>query len=457
MNHFFVVIFVCLTVPVFGQIPAKLSPAEKVYGLSKFWQEVNYNFVYLNKVDKNKWDSAYVSLIDKVQKTENDYEYYRLMRKFCAMLKDGHTTIDYPENIKSKLFKSMFGEYRILIKNINHKAIITNVNPSKKDILPIGSEIIAVNNLPVREYIAQFVSPYISSSTDHLLEDEATNMMLVGLEGDKYNLTIKKPDGKTINLEVQHANCAETEIYPKIPNPNLLDLKWHENQIAYVALNSFQEKAIDSIFISKLPELYKAKALIIDLRENGGGMGDYGLEILQYLIPDQQVYGARSRTRNHIATYKAWGEMVTPKDTANNPEYRKAYLSYIGEYYYDFPLKPTTLKTDHKRLIVPTVVLIGHKTESAAEDFLIYADKQPHFTTMGSPTVGSTGQPFYFLLPGGAQARVCTKQDTYPDGRPFVGIGIAPDIQVEQSVSEYLNKTDKVLDTAILFLKKKIK
>ena len=108
------------------------------------------------------------------------------------MLKDGHTTIDYPETIQSKLMKTMFGEYRIFIENVDHKAIITKVNPSKKEVLPIGSEIISVNELSTDEYIAQFVSPYISSSTSHILEDIATSEMLQGLEGEQYILEIKK-------------------------------------------------------------------------------------------------------------------------------------------------------------------------------------------------------------------------------------------------------------------------
>jgi len=457
MKQVLTFVLILFTFYTFGQVPNTLTPAEKVYGLSKFWQEVNYNFVYLNRVDQLKWDSAYVSLIDKVQRTENDYEYYRLMKQFCAMLKDGHTNIDFPENIQSKLLKTMFGDYRIFIENIEHKAIITHINPSKKDIIPPGSEIIAVNNLPVKEYLAQFVSPYISASTNHVLEDMATVDMLQGFEGGQYHLKLKKPDSVIIELVVEHSRCSETAIYPsKTPENNVLDLKWLDRQIAYLALNSFQDKSIDSLFIDKLPELYSAKAMIVDLRKNGGGNGDYGLEILKYLIPNKEVNGSKSRTRNHIATYKAWGEMTNPKDTANNVEYRKAYLSYIGEYYYDFPNAPRTLKTSHKRLIIPTVVLIGHNTASAAEDFLVYANKQPHFTKIGSPTFGSTGQPYYFSLPGGAQARVCTKQDTYPDGTEFVGVGIIPDIFVEQTLSDYLNNIDPVLERAIKFLNQKL-
>ena len=458
VKNVFTYLFLCWAFSALGQMPNTLTASEKVYGLSKFWQEVNYNFVYFNRVDHKKWDSTYLSLIEEVQKTANDYEYYRLLKIFCAMLKDGHTNIDFPENIQSKLSKTMFGEYRIFIENIDHKAIITRVNLSKKDILPIGSEIISVNEYPTREYIVKFVSPYISSSTSHILEDISTSEMLQGLEGEQYKLKIKRPDGKTFELSVTHSKCSETELYPSIEeSTNLIDFKWHENQIAYIALNSFENESIDSLFVNKLPELYKAKALIIDLRKNGGGNGDYGLEILKYLIPDEAVYGSKSRTRNHIATYKAWGEMTNPKDTAIHTEYKKAYLNYIGEYYYEFPNTPRTLQTSHKRLLIPTAVLIGHYTASAAEDFLIYADKQPHFIKIGSPTFGSTGQPFHFYLPGGALARVCTKQDTYPDSREFVGFGVKPDIEIISTLNDYLNRKDPVLDKAIEYLKLKLK
>lgn len=458
MRQIFACLFLCWAFSALGQMPHTLTASEKVYGLSKFWQEVNYNFIYFNRVDHKKWDSTYLSLIDGVQKTANDYEYYRLLKRFCAMLKDGHTNIYFPENIQTKLSKTMFGEYRIFIENIDHKAIITRVNLSKKDILPIGSEIISVNEYPTKEYIAKFVSPYISSSTSHILEDISTTDMLQGLEGEQYKLKIKTPGGKTFELAVAHSTCAETELYPAIEeSTNLIDFKWHKNQIAYIALNSFENESIDSLFVNKLPELYKAKALIIDLRKNGGGNGDYGLEILKYLIPDETVYGPKSRTRNHLATYKAWGEMTNPKDTAIHPEYKKAYLNYIGEYYYEFPNTPRSLETNHKRLIIPTAVLIGHYTASAAEDFLLYADKQPHFIKLGSPTFGSTGQPFHFSLPGGAQARVCTKQDTYPDSREFVGYGIKPDIEITSTVSDYLNWKDPVLDKALEYLKQKLR
>lgn len=458
MQKYILLPLLLLMTETIAQVPAPLTNAEKVYGLSKFWQEVNYNFVYLEKVDRKKWDSTYVALIDKVQQTKNDYEYFRLMKLFCATLKDGHTNIEFPKHIQSQVMKTMFGEYRIVIENIQNKAIVTHINPSKKEIIHPGSEIMEVNGLATQDYKDQFVAPYISSSTRHILEDIATRDLLQGLEGDSYVLKIKKPNDEVVELTMTHSRSSETDLYPVPASAGtLLDFKWFDNKVAYLALNSFQDKAIDSIFITHLPELYKARGLIIDLRKNGGGNGQYGLDILKYLVPGKKVMGAKSQTRNHIATYKAWGEMVKPEDTASNPDFKKAYLSYIDKYYFDFPNSTESIKTDRKKVVIPTVVLIGHKTESAAEDFLIYADKQKHFTTVGSPTVGSTGQPFYFTLPGGAQARVCTKRDTYPDGREFVGVGIIPDVVVERTVSDYLNGSDPEVERAKLILIERIK
>ena len=99
-------------------------------------------------------------------------------------------------------------------------------------------------------------------------------------------------------------------------------------------------------------------------------------------------------------------------------------------------------------------MLIGYLTGSAAEDFLIYADKVPHFTKVGQPTYGSTGQPLFFDLPGGGSARVCTKRDTYPDGRDFVGVGVQPDVKAENTVEDFIAGRDRMLEIGIEVLKK---
>lgn len=454
-----------LTLAAKAQIPNTVTAEDKIYGLSKFWQEVNYNFVYLEKIDRVKWDSAYRVMIKTVQQTKNDYEYYLALQKFCALLKDGHTNVYFPKSIDTLIYKHDFGDYKIYLKNIDNKAIIIRTNQSKKDELSIGTEIIEVNRLPTQEYINQFIAPYISSSTDYALKDWAVWQLLAGMKGQKYEVKIKTPDGKTKILSLTHEKTIEKEIYPPLEDKQLLNFKWYDHQIAYISLNSFKNPKIDTLFIQKLSELYKAESLIIDLRFNGGGNGNVGRTILEYLTNDKLLYGSKSVTRNHLSTYKAWGVSLTSDDTINGkPEWsiskeeaKKCFLCFNDKYYYNFEYAPDTIKLNAKKIVIPTAILIGHNTASAAEDFLIYADRQKHMTKIGENTCGSTGQPFYFNLPGGGSAEVCTKKDTYPDGREFVGYGIKPDIEVKPTVNDYLQHNDPVLERALLYLQQKTK
>jgi C-terminal processing protease CtpA/Prc len=459
MKKISVIILVVIAINAFGQLPKTLTQAEKIYGLSKFWEEVNYNFIYLDKFGKEKWDSAYKQFIPIVLNTENDYQYFRELERFCALLKDGHTNIILPDKKEFQKMNTMFGDYRFFIENIDGKAIIVRTNLSKKSEIPIGSEVIEVNNLSTDDYIKKYVAPYIASSTDYIIRDWSISRLLSGFEGEIFNVKIKKPKGEIISLKLTHAKTTEEAAFPAFEEEGggLLEFKWLDNQIAYVALNSFQDPKIDSLFIQKLPELYKAKGLIIDLRYNGGGSTDIGTNILEYLTNDKVLYGSKSVTRNHIAAYKAWGVGLTAKDTATDKSDKKYFLCANNKYYYDLGFDTDSIKLKAKRIVVPTAILIGHNTGSSAEDFLIYADNQKHMIKIGENSFGSTGMPYSFDLVGGATARICTKKDTYPNGKEFVGYGVKPDIEVIPTVNDYIEKKDPVITKAVEYLKTKIK
>jgi C-terminal processing protease CtpA/Prc len=440
----------------FSQDPHTLSNGDRVFGLAKLWEEVNDNFVYMERVNRYAWDSTFRSLITEVQNTESDYQYYRKLQKFCAMLHDGHTNVVLPRRFDSLVFNSMFGKYRIFLGQIEGKAIVTSTNLSIKDEIPVGSEILKVNGQDTRDYIAANVAPYISSSTGYVLQDLAVSKLLQGLKGDRFDIMLRTPDGTMKEFSLTHERTAELDLYPAADKKGLLDFKWYDHQIAYLALNSFLDPKIDTLFEQRVPELYKAKALIIDLRNNGGGSTGIGEKILEYLTYDTLLYGEKSASRMLIPTYKAWGQWVRPEDTAGSDRARKSLLYFHDRAYYDFEYAPDTVRLAARRIVVPTVLLIGHTTASAAEDFLILADSQKHMIKIGENSFGSTGQPYMFDLPGGGSARVCTKRDTYPDGRQFVGYGVKPDIEMNLTVKDFLERKDPPLMKALEYLEGKI-
>ncbi len=388
-------------------------------------------------MDQLKWDDLFKEYTSKVQETSNDYEYYRLLQKFCATLKDGHTNVYFPKYIQENILNNHYGEYSFILNNIDGKAIITHVNESRKEEIPIGTEIIEVNGIPTKKYLDEFVLPFISASTTYTQEDWAISKLLEGYIGTTYDLKLLQPNGEEKTLNITIAKSDEKEMFPAIKKRELFEFKWYPNKTAYISLNSFSDWEIAEMFRKKNKELQQAESLIIDLRNNGGGNTIIGKVILHYLTEDTVFFGAKSQTRQNVAAFKARGN-----DT----------------YFYDLPYSPDTLGSGdkkllrNKRVIVPTAILIGHGTASAAEDFLIYADKQKHMTKIGEPTYGSTGQPLSFELPYGGMARVCTKKDTYPDGREFVGIGIQPDILVRKSRTDFIENKDPVLEKALEFL-----
>lgn len=483
-NLYFVagLLLLCSTLSSCGEKPSEpqpsdiITPAEKVYALSKFWQEVNYNFVFMPDVDRKMWDSAYLAYLDKALETKNDWEYYRLLQRFCALLNDGHTGISVawspldaveapdPNIVFLADRHNLFEEGKFRLMEVDGKIYVEFVNKSLAPTIPAGSEVIKINGMPVEEYLAEYSAPYISQSAPHIRRKNTVSDALKGLYGERMSFSFIKPDGTPLDITLTFGGTDDRfpEGYEMMfPDEQgdwkLFDLKWHENDIARVTLNSFNSYKTVDLFKEKLPELRKAKGVIIDLRGNGGGNTAVGASILQYFTPDNKLYGSKSRTRQNIASYKAWGAFQPAEDTVGNEWAKNALDAYEGRSYYDHGQYTPEITIPLKdRIIVPTVVLIGNNTASAAEDFMILCDNQSHIVSIGEPTYGSTGQPLFFDLIKGISARVCTKDDTYPDGRKFIGVGVLPDIEVIPTLEERKAGRDIPMERAMEYLQSKI-
>jgi hypothetical protein len=148
----------------FAQSLNQISKIDKLYGLTNYWQEVNYNFVYLNKVDKAKWNESYKKLLANVDSL-NDFEYYLELQKLSALLNDGHTQVYLPEYLQSQLIQSEFGGFKFYTDLIEEKVVVVRVSTTSKDMLPIGTEILNVNGQEVQQYMNEKVKPYLSASS----------------------------------------------------------------------------------------------------------------------------------------------------------------------------------------------------------------------------------------------------------------------------------------------------
>ena len=424
---------------------------ERIYGLSKFWEETSYNFAYFENVPHLDFDSLYKVYLPKVIATENDYEYYQLLKKFCATLKDGHTNIYLPDYLYDSLFYPP-----IRIRRIEDEVYIINVGKTYKDQIPRGSKITAVNGQPMLDYLNEEVYPYISAPY-YIVESKGAQLMLQGLKGTLKTITIETPAKKTKKVKVSLNGITEDWYYPytKYNNQSIVEFRQLENKIGYLSINSFADTSIITEFKKILPKLYLQKKLIIDIRFNGGGSSDVANTIVKHLTNKPYFFGIQGSTRKHLPSHKAWGAF-NDSDYVESLGFKVWPNEYADYYYNDVwemePLDTIKNNVTGQKLLIPLVILTSNETASAAEDFLVTLDNVKRGFIIGQKTYGSTGQPLVGTLPKGGSYRICTRKCTYPNGRKFIGIGVQPDIEIEPTLNFYLKNEDVVLEKAIEYL-----
>jgi carboxyl-terminal processing protease len=179
-------------------VPPELSDAEKLYGLSLLWQEANYNFAFFDQVPDLDWDGTYQEFIPQVLASESTYEYYSVLRRFLALLEDGHTGVSYPEGLGDRESYPW-----ILVRNIEDRALVVNVGRGLEAEIPVNSIIEMVDGVPASDYAAAHQLPHVFSSTAHHRWDEAMRWVLRGPADESIRITYVTPSGERREREFE--------------------------------------------------------------------------------------------------------------------------------------------------------------------------------------------------------------------------------------------------------------
>jgi C-terminal processing protease CtpA/Prc len=439
--------------PASTPLPNTISVSDKVYFLSYFWSEAKYNFVFFDELDFC-WDSLYKATIPEVIATENDFEYYRVLRRFAASLKDGHTQIsDRGQFFKYQDYVPFSGRI------INDDFFVTYVKIPYDKIIPPGSKIIEVNGMSFKDYLNEKIYPFINSNSPSRIKMHAEfNLLSADLITEPLQLRYITPKGE-IKFHVFARNGEATRtpedeyagFRRRRPN-QIMSLSWEKDSIAYLGINSFNLNAERMLRLDTLlDEASKATGLIIDLRYNGGGTTGVAYQLLRRISKQNYFLTYGYQTRINDGVKRANGNWVE--------DWRDFYLSKA----YRTHLPDTIFIPDTvKKFNMPIIVLISEFTFSAAEDFLIMLyEMEDRPLLIGTPTGGSTGSPLVIAdgmigenFPGNGLARLCTRRVLFPYSLKPFNSSIMPDVLVEyDSIEEYLLGKDKVLNTALEMIK----
>jgi C-terminal processing protease CtpA/Prc len=437
-----------------------LDKQQKLYGLGLVWKEASYNFAYFDQVPDLDWDATYQSYIPKVLATQSDHEYYQVMSQFVALLNDGMSYVKMSDSLRVKYS----GMPAVKLAEAQNNAVVVGVDIQIQNRLPLGSIITHVDGIETAAYLQDKVFPFISSSTEQVRWHEGIRGnqslgygLLMGEVGTDVVIDFISPEQEVGRITVSRVyDLSQTQWHLASgvnDGKGVVTHKVLEDGIQYVAINNFQSEKVIEQFEALLPQLQLAKALVIDLRINRGGNTYVAEKILQYLT-FHNLSGTRSKMRIHNATYKAWGKY------ASQFSWAKKYQPYFeGDAWQqnDADILLANEIAMSKKVVVPTAVLTSRETSAAAESFLVYVSDAKHISIVGEPTFGSSGQPLEIDLPGGGSATICTKRETFADGRDFIGVGVQPDVFVARDVGFYLSENDKTLSSATEVLRLNMK
>jgi carboxyl-terminal processing protease len=90
--------------------------------------------------------------------------------------------------------------------------------------------------------------------------------------------------------------------------------------------------------------------------------------------------------------------------------------------------------------------LVDRFCGSACEDFVMPFKDTRRGVIVGETTQGSSGNAYRADLGHGISVAVGVKQYRFPDGQPFEGVGITPDVPVERRIGDIVAGRDAVLD-----------
>jgi len=419
-----------------------------IIGLTMEEQVSNLSNIYATSIDKFAlwsllpedfdWEAVHQEYLTKITTAESMVEHYEILRSFISHLGDAHSGVRFPPTTDWYFSP-------IHVRVIEDKIIVRSADSNFIDI-PVGSEIVKINQMPAMKYLRENHG-YLSNHRPPLTRDtmlaeiffgaavteRAFDIELISPEGEIIQrsilFTLEPPDMNFLSMSPQlnYGNVSEEWEY----STDTFRVQRHTSNILRIRVEHFQNEDFAQDIRNYLTNHFEADAVIIDARRHNGGNGGLGYELLSHFIDITEL--------NHLSIIRFDGFRNLDPFNAQSPYVIELNSQSAGLYE------------------IPVVILTDHRSGSAGEDFIAVAKGTNRFTIMGTNTMGITGQLLFFPLRGGGEFFLSTNRTFTADGQDISGNGIAPDITVEQTYDDFLNGIDTQLRAAVEYLQIKIR
>jgi len=229
---------------------------------------------------------------------------------------------------------------------------------------------------------------------------------------------IRGPAGSTVVLTVFRDGVDEPFDVPVIRariEIEVVESERLEGDIGYIRLTEFSRGATGKMAeaIKQLNAEEPLKALILDLRDNPGGLLDESIFVSSQFI-DEGVITIEKLKEDEEQVFEAQPGGVVPE--------------------------------------VPLVVLVNRGSASASEIVAGAIQDSGRGTVLGEQTFGKGTVQIPHSLSDGSELRVTIAEWLTPSGKQISGEGIVPDVYVERTQEDFVEDRDPQLERAIEYL-----
>ena len=238
--------------------------------------------------------------------------------------------------------------------------------------------------------------------------NEAVKLMR-GEPRTKVLLTIfRKDENRSFPVTIVREEIKTQSVKAKLVEPGY----------AWIRVSQFQERTVDD-FARKLEDLYKAdpklKGLVLDLRNDPGGLLDAAVALSAVFLPDNvTVVSTNGQLADSKFVYKA-----TPQH----------YLRRGGS----DPIERLTKATNGALKTVPLIVLVNEGSASASEIVAGALQDHKRATILGSQTFGKGSVQTVRPLGPDTGLKLTTARYYTPSGNSIQAKGIVPDVMVDET------------------------
>lgn len=220
---------------------------------------------------------------------------------------------------------------------------------------------------------------------------------------------------------LERKTLGRTEDYA---NASGLKYRVLDDGIGYVRCATFELLFGEGNLSEIMQALAPCRALIVDVRQNGGGLLTAAQRLASLFVNEPTV-----------------GGYICHKTGAGHQDFSAPEVIEIKPF-------------EGLRWQKPVAVLTNRRTFSAANAFVMYLKGLPNVTIVGDRTGGGSGMPFSSELPNGWSLRfsACPLLDRE---MKHTESGILPDVKTDITPEDYARGTDTILETARRLLAKK--